>query len=117
MYCFAPSLYHHFYQILKFLSIIYATYIVSICGALTSNLGSFVAFKKKRFFGGRGAGLVAISCVGLRFCLCGFAFYEVGLGEMLTYLHIMPWLESDLFHVDCVFRQTAADHLSRAFML
>nr|UAX20291.1 Nad5 [Alaria esculenta] len=66
-------------------------------------LGSLVAGFFGRFLGGRGAGLVTISCIGLSFFLSGLAFYEVGLGGSSTYLYLMPWLESDSFHVDWAF--------------
>nr|QWK44851.1 NADH dehydrogenase subunit 5 [Pterygophora californica] len=66
-------------------------------------LGSLVAGFFGRFLGGRGAGLVTISCIGLSFFLSSFAFYEVGLGGSSTYLYLMPWLESDSFHVDWAF--------------
>nr|YP_448667.1 NADH dehydrogenase subunit 5 [Desmarestia viridis]AAS79053.1 NADH dehydrogenase subunit 5 [Desmarestia viridis] len=66
-------------------------------------LGSIVAGFFGRFLGGRGAGLVTMFCVGLSFCLSGLAFYEVGLGGSCTYLYLMPWLESDSFHVDWAF--------------
>nr|BCY16101.1 NADH dehydrogenase subunit 5 [Trachynema groenlandicum] len=66
-------------------------------------LGSLVAGFFGRFFGGRGSGLITISCVGLSFFLSGLAFYEVGLGGSSTYLYLMPWLESDSFHVDWAF--------------
>nr|QWK44314.1 NADH dehydrogenase subunit 5 [Hedophyllum nigripes] len=66
-------------------------------------LGSLVAGFFGRFLGGRGAGLVTIFCIGLSFFLSGLAFYEVGLGGSSTYLYLMPWLESDSFHVDWAF--------------
>jgi len=66
-------------------------------------LGSLVAGFFGRFLGGRGSGLITISCVGLSFFLSGLAFYEVGLGGSSTYLYLMPWLESDSFHVDWAF--------------
>nr|YP_011008168.1 NADH dehydrogenase subunit 5 [Egregia menziesii]WBP70069.1 NADH dehydrogenase subunit 5 [Egregia menziesii] len=66
-------------------------------------IGSIVAGFFGRFLGGRGAGLVTIFCVGLSFFLSGLAFYEVGLGGSSTYLYLMPWLESDSFHVDWAF--------------
>nr|YP_011007923.1 NADH dehydrogenase subunit 5 [Aureophycus aleuticus]WBP69754.1 NADH dehydrogenase subunit 5 [Aureophycus aleuticus] len=66
-------------------------------------LGSLVSGFFGRFLGGRGAGLVTISCIGLSFFLSGLAFYEVGLGGSSTYLYLMPWLESDSFHVDWAF--------------
>ncbi|CAM9114093.1 unnamed protein product [Hapterophycus canaliculatus] len=66
-------------------------------------IGSFVAGFFGRFIGGRGSGLVTIFCVGLSFLLSGLAFYEVGLAGSSTYLYLMPWLESDSFHVDWAF--------------
>nr|YP_011008238.1 NADH dehydrogenase subunit 5 [Halosiphon tomentosus]WBP70139.1 NADH dehydrogenase subunit 5 [Halosiphon tomentosus] len=66
-------------------------------------LGSIVTGFFGRFLGGRGAGLVTMCCVGLSFCLSGLAFYEVGLAGSSTYLYLMPWLESDSFHVDWAF--------------
>nr|QWK44223.1 NADH dehydrogenase subunit 5 [Akkesiphycus lubricus] len=66
-------------------------------------LGSLVAGFFGRFLGARGSGLVTISCVGLSFILSGLAFYEVGLGGSSTYLYLMPWIESDSFHVDWAF--------------
>nr|YP_004599017.1 NADH dehydrogenase subunit 5 [Saccharina japonica x Saccharina latissima]APZ83020.1 NADH dehydrogenase subunit 5 [Saccharina japonica]AEH43386.1 NADH dehydrogenase subunit 5 [Saccharina japonica x Saccharina latissima]QBA19465.1 NADH dehydrogenase subunit 5 [Saccharina japonica x Saccharina latissima]QIA95827.1 NADH dehydrogenase subunit 5 [Saccharina japonica x Saccharina latissima]QIA95865.1 NADH dehydrogenase subunit 5 [Saccharina japonica x Saccharina latissima] len=66
-------------------------------------LGSLVAGFFGRFLGGRGAGLVTISCICLSFFLSGLAFYEVGLGGSSTYLYLMPWLECDSFHVDWAF--------------
>lgn len=66
-------------------------------------LGSIVAGFFGRFLGGRGSGLVTISCIGISFFLSGLAFYEVGLGGSSTYLYLMPWLESDSFHVDWAF--------------
>nr|QWK44508.1 NADH dehydrogenase subunit 5 [Desmarestia aculeata] len=66
-------------------------------------LGSVIAGFFGRFLGGRGTGLVTMFCVGLSFCLSGLAFYEVGLGGSCTYLYLMPWLESDSFHVDWAF--------------
>ena len=66
-------------------------------------LGSLVAGFFGRFLGGRGAGLVTMSCVCLSFCLSSLAFYEVGLGGSSTYIYLMPWLESDSLHVDWAF--------------
>jgi len=66
-------------------------------------VGSVVAGFFGRFLGGRGTGLVTMFCVGLSCCLSGLAFYEVGLGGSCTYLYLMPWLESDSFHVDWAF--------------
>lgn len=66
-------------------------------------LGSFVAGFFGRFLGGRGSGLISIFCVGSSFFLSILAFYEVGLGGSSTYLYLMPWLESDSFHVDWAF--------------
>ena len=66
-------------------------------------LGSLVAGFFGRFIGGRGSGIITIFCVGLSFFLSGLAFYEVGLGGSSTYLYLMPWLESDSFHVDWAF--------------
>nr|YP_011007958.1 NADH dehydrogenase subunit 5 [Chorda asiatica]QWK44430.1 NADH dehydrogenase subunit 5 [Chorda asiatica]WBP69789.1 NADH dehydrogenase subunit 5 [Chorda asiatica] len=66
-------------------------------------LGSLVAGFFGRFLGGRGASLVTICCVGVSFLLSGLAFYEVGLAGSSTYIYLMPWFESDLFHVDWAF--------------
>jgi len=66
-------------------------------------IGSVIAGFFGRFLGGRGTGMVTVCCVGLSFCLSGLAFYEVGLGGSCTYLYLMPWLESDSFHVDWAF--------------
>nr|YP_011017002.1 NADH dehydrogenase subunit 5 [Lessonia nigrescens]WQB61680.1 NADH dehydrogenase subunit 5 [Lessonia nigrescens] len=66
-------------------------------------LGSFVVGFFGRFLGGRGSGLVTISCIGFSFFLSGLAFYEVGLNGSSTYLYLMPWLDSDSFHVDWAF--------------
>ena len=65
--------------------------------------GSFIAGFFGRFLGGRGSGLITIFCVGLSFLLSTLAFYEVGLAGSSTYLYLMPWLESDSFHVDWAF--------------
>nr|YP_009549858.1 NADH dehydrogenase subunit 5 [Cladosiphon okamuranus]AYW52572.1 NADH dehydrogenase subunit 5 [Cladosiphon okamuranus] len=66
-------------------------------------LGSFVVGFFGRFLGGHGSGLISIFCVGFSFLLSGLAFYEVGLGGSATYIYLMPWLESDSFHVDWAF--------------
>nr|YP_010127838.1 NADH dehydrogenase subunit 5 [Lessonia flavicans]QPP20365.1 NADH dehydrogenase subunit 5 [Lessonia flavicans] len=66
-------------------------------------LGSLVVGFFGRFLGGRGSGLVTISCIGFSFFLSGLAFYEVGLNGSPTYLYLMPWLDSDSFHVDWAF--------------
>nr|AZJ13587.1 NADH dehydrogenase subunit 5 [Endarachne binghamiae] len=66
-------------------------------------LGSLVAGFFGRFIGGRGSGLITIFCVGFSFVLSSIAFYEVGLAGSSTYLYLMPWLESDSFHVDWAF--------------
>nr|QWK44660.1 NADH dehydrogenase subunit 5 [Lessonia spicata] len=66
-------------------------------------LGSLVVGFFGRFLGGRGSGLVTISCIGFSFFLSGLAFYEVGLNGSSTYLYLMPWLDSDSFHVDWAF--------------
>nr|ANS57844.1 NADH dehydrogenase subunit 5 [Pleurocladia lacustris] len=66
-------------------------------------IGSLIAGFFGRFLGGRGSGLITMFCVSLSFFLSGLAFYEVGFGGSSTYLYLMPWLESDSFHVDWAF--------------
>jgi len=66
-------------------------------------LGSFVAGVFGRSLGGRGASLVTLVCIGFSFCLSGVAFYEVGLAGSVTYLRLLPWLESDFFFVNWSF--------------
>ena len=66
-------------------------------------LSSFVVGFFGRFLGGRGSGIISIACVSFSFFLSSLAFYEVGLGGSSTYLYLMPWLESDFFHVNWAF--------------
>nr|YP_011008028.1 NADH dehydrogenase subunit 5 [Cutleria multifida]WBP69894.1 NADH dehydrogenase subunit 5 [Cutleria multifida] len=66
-------------------------------------VGSLISGFFGRFLGGRGAGIITIFCLALSFCLSSLAFYEVGLGGCFTYIYLMPWFESDSFHVDWAF--------------
>jgi NADH-ubiquinone oxidoreductase chain 5 len=62
--------------------------------------GSLTAGLFGRFLGGRGAGIVTITCLVSSLLLSFFAFYEVGLSGSPCYIKLLTWIDSEMFYAD-----------------
>ena len=67
-----------------------------LCLFLFPIFGSLVSGGFGRFFGKRGAAIVATFCVCCSCLLSFFAFYEVGLASSPVTLTILPWICVDV---------------------
>nr|QWE51013.1 Nad5 [Phaeophyceae sp.] len=63
-------------------------------------IGSLLSGVFGTCYGGRGAGILAITCMCLSSLVSALAFYEVGFAGSAAYMYLMPWLDSGSFHVD-----------------
>jgi NADH-ubiquinone oxidoreductase chain 5 len=72
-----------------YLNIIYLPLISSI-------ISGFLGYK----IGTKGSALVTVSCLTITFFLTIFIFYEVALLGSPVYITLMPWIDSEVLHVD-----------------
>ncbi|CAM9255738.1 unnamed protein product [Discosporangium mesarthrocarpum] len=62
--------------------------------------GSVVSGFFGKFLGGKGAGIVTLTCVVFSWFLSSISFYEVGLNGSPCYVKLLTWIESDFFHAN-----------------
>ena len=53
-----------------------------------------------RYIGPKGASILTVFFLFITFCISIFVFYEVALAGCPTYIKLMKWIDSGLFHVD-----------------
>lgn len=67
-------------------------------------IGSFLSGAFGSRLGGRGAGIITISCVFLSLCLSFFAFYEVGLNGSPCYFKALTWFNVEYLQANWGFQ-------------
>ena len=63
-------------------------------------ISSITAGMFGRYIGPKGSSILTVSCLFVTFCISLFVFYEVALTGCFTYIKLMKWIDSGLFHVD-----------------